>query len=76
MTIPKNFNSADEQKKILVNCEAKDGKEITQEECEYLNQQDKARESGREKLSKRSAVRDSGDKLCINCDIYPPFNKM
>ncbi|GEM_PF-1847092 len=71
-----NMNKEKDPKKVLVKCEAKGGKEITREECEYLNQKDKAREKGREKPPERSAGRDAGSKLCINCDVYPPFNKM
>ncbi len=75
MTEPKKLKN-EEKKKTLVKCEAKGGKEVTPEECEYLNQKDKAREKGREKPPERSAGRDAGNKLCINCEIYPPFNKM
>lgn len=76
MTKKDSNQKEQDKKKELVKCEAKDGKEITVEECEYLNQKDKAREKGREKTPEASAGRDAGNKLCINCDVYPPFTKM
>ena len=69
-------NNKENPKKILVKCQAKGGKKITQEDCEYYNQKDKAREKGREKPLERSAGRDAENKLCIGCDMYPPFTKM
>lgn len=76
MTKSKNLENDRDPKKTLVKCKAKGGEEITQEECEYLNQKDKAREKGREKPPEYAAGRDKESRLCINCDLYPPFNKM
>ena len=69
-------NNHEDPNKTLVNCDQKNGEEITSEECEYLNQKSKAAAAQREKTPENSPGRDAGSKLCINCEIYPPFNKM
>ncbi len=76
MTKSKNLENDKDPKKTLVKCKAKGGEEITQEECEYLNQKDKAREKGREKNPKYSQGMEVERKLCIDCELYPPFNKL
>ena len=74
MTEPKKVKN-EEEKETLVKCDIKDGKEITQEECEYLNQKAKAMEKGRSKQAEEFMAKDASSKICNDCDSIAPFDK-
>lgn len=76
MTEPKNLKNEQDENKVLVKCEVKDGKEITREECEYLNQKAKAKEKGRGKQAEEFMSKDVAKKVCQDCDSLAPFDKI
>ncbi len=76
MTEPKKPNNEQDDNKTLVRCKIKDDKEITREECEYLNQKAKAKEKGQGKKAEEFMAKDVAKKICQDCDSLAPFDKV